>query len=95
LAVDQEKRKSERVCAALPVALDGMEGITRDVSATGVFVQMDMSCAVGSLVRFTVEFTTPTRKLILDCEGDVVRTERRGTELGLAVRITDSALRLA
>jgi hypothetical protein len=83
------------VCTALPVALGGTTGFTRDVSASGVFFVMDNLCAVGSLVRFTVEVATPARKLILNCEGDVVRTEVRDTGTGLAVRITDWVMRFA
>jgi hypothetical protein len=95
MVVDREKRKGERVCTALPVAVGGTTGVTRDVSATGVFFEMDILCAVGSLVRFTVEVATPARKLILNCEGDVVRTEAHDTRMGLAVRITDSVMRFA
>jgi hypothetical protein len=90
-----EKRKGERVCTALPVALGGTMGVTRDVSASGVFFEMDTLFAVGSLVRFTVEVATPARKMILNCEGDVVRTEARDTGIGLAVRITDLVMRFA
>jgi hypothetical protein len=93
--VNQEKRKGERVCAALPVALGGTTGITRDVSASGVFFETDIFCAVGSLVRFSVEVATPARTLIVNCEGDVVRTEARDAGIGLAVRITDSVMRFA
>lgn len=93
--VDKEQRKGERVCTALPVALGGTMGVTRDVSASGVFFEMDIMCAVGSLVRFTVEVATPSRKVILNCEGDVVRTEARDTGMGLAVRITDTVMRFA
>ena len=93
--VGKEQRKDERVCTALPVDLGGTMGVTRDVSASGVFFEMDVMCAVGSLVRFTVEVATPSRRVILNCEGDVVRTESRGTGMGLAVRITDTVMRFA
>ena len=83
------------MCTALPVALGGATGVTRDVSASGVFFETDILCAVGSLVRFTVEVATPARKVILNCEGDVVRTEARDTGTGLAVRITNWVMRFA
>jgi hypothetical protein len=95
VAVDTEKRKGERVCTALPVALGGRAGVTRDVSASGVFFEMDTLCAVGSPVRFTVEVATPARKLILNCEGDVLRTEARDNGTGLAVRITEWTMRFS
>jgi len=56
---------------------------------------MDILCAVGSLVRFSVEVATPARTLIVNCEGDVVRTEARDAGMGLAVRITDWVIRSA
>jgi hypothetical protein len=93
--VEKEKRNGARVCTALPVALDGATGITRDVSELGVFLEMDAACVRGKLIRFTVEIATPARKMIFNCEGNVVRTEARETGMGVAVRINDLVMRFA
>lgn len=88
----QENRKEERVPAKLPVDLGGATGITRDVSASGIFFETDASYAVGGSISFAVEFDTPGGKMMLKCEGDIVRIEPRGKRVGIAVKIVESKM---
>ena len=90
--VDQEKRRRERVCTALPVRLGAATGITRDVSASGIFFETDAPDAVGDLISLTVELDTPRGKRMLRCKGDVVRIEPSDTRIGVAVRIIESTM---
>ena len=88
----QDKRRNERILTALPVDLGTATATTRDVSASGVFFEIDASYALGSVIEFTVELDTPGGKMMLKCEGEIVRIEPRGTRVGVAVRIVNSAL---
>lgn len=90
-----EKRRDQRIHTALPVFLENATGVTRDVSATGVFFWMNGKCASGQNVSFAVEFSRPAGKMKLKCRGDVIRTEPRDSTIGVAVRITESAMQLA
>ena len=90
-----EKRRKERVFTALPVNLAGASGVTRDVSASGIFFETDASYTLGNLVSFTVEFNTPGGKMLLKCRGDIVRIEPRGTQIGVAVKIIESTMEVA
>ncbi len=92
---NQEKRKGERVSTTLPVRLGAAIGITRDVSASGIFFETDASDAMRDLISFTMEFDTPRGKRMLKCKGDVVRIEPRDSRIGVAVRITESTMALA
>ena len=79
----------------MAVFLKNVEGITRDVSASGVFFWTSESvCALGELISFSVELKRPEGRLMLKCQGDVVRTEPRSGMLGVAVRITNSTMKL-
>lgn len=86
------QRKDERIVTALPVKLGGAIGLTRDVSAAGIFFEIDAACTVGSDISFEVELETPTGKIILKCKGNIVRTESRENKLGVAVKINESML---
>jgi hypothetical protein len=90
--LDQRHRKEERVGAALPVDLGNATGITRDVSASGVFFETDASYALGSTISFTVELDTPGGKMLLKCQGEIVRIEQRLERVGVAVKITESVM---
>ena len=91
-----EKRRGQRIHTALPVFLKNVQGVTRDVSASGVFFwTSESTCALGELISFSVELKRPEGRMMLKCHGDVVRTEPGIEKLGVAVRITDSAMKLA
>jgi PilZ domain len=90
-----EKRRGQRIQTALPVFLKNVEGITRDVSASGVFFwTSESTCALGELISFSVELKRPEGRMMLKCQGDVVRTEPQDGMMGVAVKITDSAMKL-
>jgi hypothetical protein len=47
------------------------------------------------LISFTVELKRPGGRMMLKCQGDVVRTEPRATEIGVAVKLIESAMEFA
>ena len=89
-----EKRKEQRADAAMPVVLaDGM-GVTRDMSVSGVYFWTDMPAflpALGNSISFAVAITRPGGKMTIKCRGVVVRTEPRGNDVGVAVKIVETA----
>ncbi len=91
--VDVEQRTEERVPAALRVNLAGGEGLTRDVSATGLYFETSRAYAAGSAITFAIDIDTPGGAMVLQCAGTIVRVERRGELQGIAVRIIESTLK--
>jgi len=75
---------------ALPVILENATGVTRDVSASGVFFWKRGAFAYGDSIRFSMERKTESGKVVQKCRGVVVRTEPRGNDVGVAARITES-----
>ena len=93
MATNSAKRsREERVRATLPVSLDGATGITRDVSATGVFFETDVNYAAGSEISFAIELQGPAGKMMFKCRGEIVRVEDRGGKVGVAAKIIESRL---
>jgi len=89
----REKREGQRVATTLPVYLKSVEGVTRDVSASGIFFwTSDAVCVPGELISFSVNLERPDGRMTLRCQGDVVRTEPHATSIGVAVKITDSMM---
>lgn len=96
LTQSTEKRRAERVKAAMPVRwAGGHKGLTRDISATGLFFETSGKYRKGSRMDLTVELDTPAGKLQLNCQGKIVRLEKHGAKVGVAVKITDSVLSYA
>jgi hypothetical protein len=89
-----ERRRDLRADAAVPVFLENATGVTRDMSVSGVFFWTDMlqvTSALGKSISFAVAISRPGGKITIRCRGVVVRTEPRGNDVGVAVRITESA----
>lgn len=90
----EEQRREQRVHAALRVALDNnATGLTRDVSASGIFFETEAAFDRGSAICFDIDIDTPGGPVVLSCRGEIVRVERREARLGVAVKILESVLR--
>lgn len=86
------QRKEERIVTSVPVDLGESSGITRDVSASGIFFETDASYSPGRVINFKVKLDTPSGKMKLRCWGSVVRVEPRNGKTGVAVHITESVM---
>lgn len=80
-------RRADRVKTELPVNIDGVHGITRDISTTGVFLEVGSPYAPGSIIEFTVTLSSPTGDLMFSCEGEVLRSEELEEKYGVATKI--------
>ena len=79
--------------ATRPVQLDRGTGVTQNVSASGVFFETNVEFAAGSKISFAIEVDGPQgKKLMLNCQGEIVRVERRDGKVGVAAKIVTSKL---
>ncbi len=81
---------ADRFASELPLEIDGASGLTRNVSATGVYFETTADQAPGSRVHFVVEVTVKGERLKMVCAGDVVRVERKLDTVGIAVKLSSS-----
>lgn len=90
------KRNEERVPIARPVRLKRETGVTRNVSASGVFFETSADYAAGSKISFSIEIDgLREEKMMFKCKGQIMRVERRNGRVGVAVRIVTSMLESA
>ena len=80
-------RGSERVKTVLPVSIDGVKGITRDVSSSGIFLEVESPIEPGKIVEFLVTLDSPGGDLVMSCQGEVVRAEEFERSYGIATKI--------
>lgn len=92
---NQDKRKEERVPAALAVNVGDAAGVVRDVSASGIFFEIDANYTLGSPISFAVKLDTPSGFMNLKCLGDIVRIEPRESRVGVGVKIRESTMEAA
>jgi hypothetical protein len=92
----KKKRKEGREKKTLPVKIigDSVEGVTRNLSASGVHFEIDSYYQVGWSIKMTIEFESP-QGMQLECEGTIVRVEDHGSDKrGVAVRMNPLRSRL-
>lgn len=90
MAKKQENhRREERLDAVMPVRVEDAAGLTRDISASGMFLETDASYAIGSPISLALDLVMPWGKAVFRCTGKVVRLERRKNQVGMAVEFTD------
>lgn len=85
----EEQRREKRVSAALPVKVGRGAGVTRDVSASGMFLETDASYSVGSTVSLMLNLDTPWGRVMFNCRGRIVRRETHDHRMGVAVQFVD------
>src|SRR5262245_59607601 len=90
-----ERRQEPRFQIVLPVMLDDTTvGQTQDVSASGIYVTFRQavthSLLLGSSIRIEMllAHASPDGPVQVACDGEVIRVDRRGEEIGIAARIT-------
>lgn len=90
----QTHRSEERVSMKVPVSLPGgLTGITRDISASGIYFETDSAPLGDSSLAFAVQFQNETGVgMTLRCRGQVLRVEHQGKRVGVAARILESRL---
>src|SRR5213594_1712240 len=94
-----ERRQASRIRVELPVEVmlpeqpeqsETRRGITRDVSASGMFYETEHVLPFGEQIRVVLllEQGLPALPLRVLCEGRVVRVEPREGKAGVAVAFT-------
>lgn len=89
-AQGREKRGDERVDAQYPVDVGGAAGVTRNVSASGIYFETAVPYVVGSEVDLTIDLDTPGGTMKLRCRGEIVRVKPAEGRMGVAVKILSS-----
>jgi hypothetical protein len=76
----------------MPVELAGVRGLTRNISATGVYFEAaSIHPELGTPVSLTIEVTMGGEKLQLVCDGEIVRVDpKRDGTVGIAAKLRNS-----
>jgi hypothetical protein len=86
----EERRRTGRFSVAGTVRTQKGTGVARNVSTTGVFFEADEAYAVGESVSLSLVLERPYPAVSVRVQGTgrVVRVERRGRKIGIAVAVT-------
>jgi hypothetical protein len=86
-----EMRVDKRDAVVLPVRTEvGETGCTRDLSASGAYLEIGGKQSVGDEIRLTIQVNLEKQQVLLSCRGVVVRVEEKGERFGVAVKFIES-----
>ncbi|MDH3997373.1 MAG: PilZ domain-containing protein [Desulfuromonadales bacterium] len=85
----EEKRAAQRIPVELPVELDCGTARTRDISWSGIYFLTKHLMEQGDELLFSLDldFVHPNRPIRMQCQAQVIRTEKLNGELGVAAKI--------
>lgn len=86
-AAASDQRVAPRFGVGMPYTLDGVEGQTRDLSATGLSFESDTAFPVGSLVDLTLRYGLDGHNFPLQCQVEVVRVEPQAGRFLVAAKM--------
>lgn len=82
------ERTAERFPVEAPISGESGRGVTRNISATGVYFETNQAPALGQEVHLAIQLTLGGERTLCDCEGQVMRVEAKaGGRFGVAVRL--------
>jgi len=88
-----EQRREPRESLALPLTLDdGSAAVTRDISPSGMYFEINNWHPMSGAVVFEMQLTE--RRLKFKAEGQIVRVEHVPGKTGIAVRLVSPRLHL-
>jgi len=91
---NQSNRRSyQRANIGMRVFLRSAIGVTRDMSASGVYFWISGTYAIGQSISFSIELKKARGSMMRKCIGEILRVDRQDSiRVGLAVRITESTM---
>ncbi len=84
----REQRAAERFGIGLPYTAEGgSSGQTRDLSATGLSFESDVSYPLGAIVKLTVRYGLDGHNFPLPCEVEVLRVDEKDGHFNIGGRL--------
>ena len=89
-----ERRHEERVLVNLPVTLEHGQGVTRNVSGSGVFFECSSkqtSLTLGAVISFSLKLDDARKGALrvnkVSAQGEILRVEQHAEKVGVATAI--------
>ncbi|HEY0824106.1 MAG TPA: PilZ domain-containing protein [Ramlibacter sp.] len=87
LRTSADRRRADRFVAAMPVTVDGQQGTTRDLSASGLSFHADRPYPPGTVVEVVIEYLLDGHQYPLRCQVEVVRSEANDQGYTIGARL--------
>ena len=91
--MQNENRTEAREQISLPLKLDdGLNAVTLDISASGLFFETDAEQRLGNLIDVEIDLDTPSGPIKFKAQGKIMRIASHGSRMGVGVELLSSRL---
>lgn len=85
--------RADRHSVSIPVALGSKHGLVKNISATGIYFEIDHQQSLGADIDFVIDLDTPGGPIKVQCHGTIVRLEEKSGRIGIAATISESTFK--
>jgi len=90
---EKHQPRAERIESNIPLQINGMSSIAKDISATGIFFELDQTHEIGSKIQFQLDISTPGGPLVVLCEAQVTRVVKKDGQFGIGAKILNQQIK--
>ena len=90
---EKHQPRAERIESNIPLQINGMSSIAKDISATGIFFELDETHEIGSKIQFQLDISTPGGPLVVLCEAQVTRVVKKDGQFGIGAKILNQEIK--
>ncbi|QWE11736.1 PilZ domain-containing protein [Polynucleobacter sp. AP-Titi-500A-B4] len=91
--IKKHQPRAERIESNIPLQINGLVTSAKDISATGIFFELDETHEVGSKIQFQLDIRTPGGPLVVICEAQVTRVVKKNGQFGIGAKILNQEIK--
>ena len=85
--------RAERIESNIPRQINGLVTSAKDISATGIFFELNETHEIGSKIQFQLDITTPGGPMVVLCEAQVTRVVKKDGQFGIGAKILNQEIK--
>jgi hypothetical protein len=85
--------RAERIESNIPLHINGSVTTAKDISATGIFFELDQTHEIGSKIKFHLDLATPGGPLMMICEAQIMRVVNKDGQFGIGAKILNQEIK--
>ena len=85
--------RSERVNCNFAASVDGTDAIVKNLSATGMYLELGNLQDPDSRIKLSIDLSTPSGLFQFEIVGEIVRVDKKVGKSGYGIKIVDQVVR--
>lgn len=84
--------RSDRVDCDFPASVDGADVVVKNLSVTGMYLELGNFKNIDSIIKLSIDLSTPSGLLQFEIVGEIVRVDKRADKSGYGIKIVEQVV---